>query len=208
MQFSSYHTKTTYLFLLAIGLSMIGVAQENWRLKKDRNGVKIYSRDYPNSKFKEYKAVMVVNTSLQKVKDIVLDADNLKNWNYKTSESRLVKKIDDNNFIFYLFNDMPWPILNRDHVSDVVVTYPTVKSIQINITPNNDILPKNKGTVRITNFKGFWLLEQTSKGVAITHQLFGDPEGGVPSWLVNFQLVKSPYTSFNNLKDLLKNKDN
>ncbi|MBT8310403.1 MAG: lipid-binding protein [Flavobacteriaceae bacterium] len=188
--------------------SFNGHAQENWRLKKDRNGVKIYSRDYPNSKFKEYKAIMVVKTSLQEVKAIVLDADNLKNWNYKTSKSKLVKKIDENKFIFYLFNDMPWPVLNRDHVSDVAVTYPNDKSIRINISPNNDILPENKGTVRITNFKGFWLLEETSKGISITHQLFGDPEGGVPAWLVNSQLVKSPYTSFNNLKDLLENKDN
>lgn len=194
------------LFIIALILALPITAQDSWELKKDRNDIKIYTRKYPNSKFKEYKAQMTVNTSIEIVKGIILDADKLKDWNYKTSKSNVIKKIDDDNYIFYLFNDMPWPVLNRDHVSDVVVTYPTDKSVLITITPNNDVLSENDAVVRITNFKGFWLLEETNTGILITNQLFGDPEGGVPSWIVNSQLVKSPYTSFNNLKKLLLNK--
>lgn len=198
--------KQITICLLMFGFTTLTFSQDSWKLKKDRNDIQIYTRSYPNSKFKEYKAVMVVNTTMEAAKKIILDADQLKDWNYKTSRSRLIKKIDDNNYIFYLFNDMPWPVLNRDHVSDVIVTYPSNTSVLITITPNNNVLPHTDGTVRITNFKGFWLLEEVEKGVSITNQLFGDPEGGVPSWLVNSQLVKSPYTSFNNLKDRLLNK--
>ncbi len=198
--------KHKMLFIIALILALPITAQDSWELKKDRNDIKIYTRKYPNSKFKEYKAQMTVNTSIEIVKGIILDADKLKDWNYKTSKSNVIKKIDDDNYIFYLFNDMPWPVLNRDHVSDVVVTYPTDKSVLITITPNNDVLSENDAVVRITNFKGFWLLEETNTGILITNQLFGDPEGGVPSWIVNSQLVKSPYTSFNNLKKLLLNK--
>jgi len=195
-----------FIFLFAFCFSMLSLAQDSWQLKKDRNGIRIYTRDYPNSKFKEYKAVMTVNTTLSEAKDIILDAGRLKDWNYKTSKSRIIKRIEANYYILYLFNDMPWPVLNRDHVSDVITTYPSNKSVLISIKPNNKVLPKIDGVIRITNFKGFWLLEKTGKGISITHQLFGDPEGGVPAWLVNSQLVKSPYTSFNNLKELLENK--
>ena len=197
--------KYNILFLFVLCCSISGFSQDLWNLNKDRNGIKIFTRDYPNSKFKEYKAQMTVMTTLDVVKDIILDAEHLKDWNYKTSKSNVLKTINKNQFIFHLYNDMPWPILNRDHVSDVVVTYPTEKSILITITPNNDALPETDGVVRITNFKGFWLLEDTDNGISITNQLFGDPEGGVPSWLVNSQLVKSPYTSFSNLKKLLEN---
>jgi len=200
--------KCLLIFLFTCCFSMLIVAQDSWQLKKDRNSVKIYTRDYPHSKFKEYKAIMTVNTTLKIAKDVILDAQHLKDWNYKTSKSRMIKRIDANYYILYLFNDMPWPVLNRDHVSDVISTYPTKKSVLISIKPNNNMLPENDGVVRVTNFKGFWLLEKTDTGISITHQLFGDPEGGVPAWLVNSQLVKSPYTSFRNLKKLLENKQN
>lgn len=186
---------------------MSAFAQESWELKKDDDGIKIYTKDYPDSKFKEYKAEMTVNTSLETVKSIILDAENLKNWNYKVSKSRLIKKNDDNNYTIYLYNDMPWPVKNRDHISNLIVTYPNSKSILLSITPNNEVLPKYDDIVRITNFKGYWLLEETGKGIRITNQLFGDPEGDIPSWLVNSKLVKSPFTSFSNLKKLLLNKE-
>ena len=187
---------------------MLTVAQDSWQLKKDRNGIRIYTRDYPNSKFKEYKAVMTVNTTLTIAKDLIEDASRLKEWNYKTSKSRMIKRIDENHYILYLYNDMPWPVLNRDHVSNVRITYPTKKSVLISIDPYNNGLPDTADVVRITYFKGFWLLEKTLEGISITHQLFGDPEGSVPAWLVNSQLIKSPYTSFRNLKKLLENKQN
>ena len=202
----TYDMKYTILYIIVFLVSLSSVAQNSWVLKKDRNDIEIYKRDYPDSKFKEYKAIMTVKTSLKKVKEIILDGEHLKDWNHKTSKSRLVKKDDDNNYIFYLYNDMPWPVINRDHVSNIVVTYPTNKSVLIAITPNNNVLPETEGVVRITNFKGFWLLEETDEGIIITNQLFGDPEGGVPSWLVNSQLVKFPYITFKNLKKLLINK--
>jgi len=200
--------KHIIVFFIAFLTSALAIAQDAWQLKKNSNGIKIYTQDYPNSKFKEYKAQMTVKTSIETVKSVILDAENLKNWNYKTSKSSLIKKIDEDNYIFYLYNDMPWPVMNRDHISDVKVTYPNEKSIRISITPNNDMLPKYDGVVRITNFKGYWLLEELDKGVRITNQLFGDPEGGVPSWLVNSKLIKSPFTAFSNLKKLLKSKQN
>ncbi len=206
-RYFAFRLATCLTILAFFGPAVKGMAQETWKLRKDRNGVKVFTRDYPNSKFKEYKAQMVVeNTTLDIVKEIILDADKLKDWNYKTSKSRLIEKIDENTYVLYLYNDMPWPVLNRDHVSVVKVTYPSNRSVLIDIRPDNSVLPETDGVVRIMDFKGFWLLEETEEGIAITHQLFGDPEGGVPSWLVNSQLVKSPYTSFNNLKTMLENK--
>ncbi len=166
--------KQIIIYLFVFCFSVTGFSQDSWELKKDRNGVNIYTRDYPNSKFKEYKAQMTVKTTLDVVKNIILDAEHLKDWNYKTSRSSVLRTINENRYIFYLFNDMPWPVMNRDHVSDVVVTYPTEKSVLITITPNNNVLPETNGVVRITNFKGFWLIKETDKGVSITNQLFGE----------------------------------
>jgi len=198
--------KPIILHVLVFLISICGFSQSSWNLKKDKNDIQIYTRDYPDSKFKEYKANMLVKTSLETVKNIILDGDNLKNWNFKTTQSKLLKKVNEDSYIVYMYNDMPWPVLNRDHISNVKVSYPSTSSILISITPNNDFLPLEDNIVRITNFKGFWLLEETPEGISITQQLFGDPGGGIPSWLVNSQVVKAPYTSFGNLKSLLKNK--
>lgn len=40
--------------------------ENNWELKKMRNGIQVYTRTIPNSTNKEYKAVVTVKSSMEK----------------------------------------------------------------------------------------------------------------------------------------------
>jgi hypothetical protein len=195
--------KSLLLFYLLASFTCL--AQE-WELKKDKNEIKIYTRSISYSKIKEYKAVMTVNTTLKQAFNVIMDAENLWKWNYKTENSRILKKVSETSQIIWIKNNLPWPVLNRDHISLVKVVEHTSSKIKITLTPDITVYhPKEKHTIRVANFNGYWLLEKTKQGIRITQQLFGDPGGNMPSWLLNSLITTAPYHSFANLKDILEN---
>ena len=182
-----------------------GHAQE-WELKKDKKGVKVYTRESASSKIKEYKAVMLVKTSLDTALKILTDGDNLWKWNHRTPESKTVKIISDNEFVFWMNNNLPWPLKNRYHLSRIKVLRKENDTIIINISPETIYtIPEAENSIRIENFKGYWSLIPQGDYVEITQQLYGDPGGNIPTWVINTVLASAPYNSFLNLKELLEN---
>lgn len=177
---------------------------QKWELKKDKNNVKVYTRALDSTKINEYKAVVLTDTTVEKALKIITDGNNLWKWNHKTSESKLINQISDTEFIFWMKNDLPWPIKNRDNISHVKVKkIPDGYWVEILPAPS-DLVPKENSTVRVTNFRGYWSIIQKGKKVQITQQLYGDPEGSLPSWLLNSILTTAPFHSFCDLKELLE----
>ena len=37
-------------------------AQKDWELQKDKKGIKVWTKDYPDSKFKQFKATATLST--------------------------------------------------------------------------------------------------------------------------------------------------
>lgn len=195
--------KIFFLIFCTLQLVQITSAQE-WELKKSKNGIKVYTRSLDSTKINEYKVVLVTETSVEKALQVITDGDNLWKWNHKTSKSKTVKKLSDNEYIFWMKNDLPWPVKNRDNISHVrVAKIPSGYWIDILPGPK-DSVPSEDGTIRITNFKGHWSIIQKGEKVQITHQLYGDPEGSLPAWLLNSVLISAPFHSFSDLKELLE----
>ena len=194
-----------YLLFITV-LFLTSVHAQEWTLKKDRNGIKVFTRKLKSSKFREYKVVMQVKTTADKALATILDGDNLWKWNYKTSKSKTVKKISSHKRIIWMKNDFNWPVLNRDNVSLLTVFENVNGSYRITIAPETSYkVSKEKNVIRVTNFKGYWFINPKGNHVEITHQIYGDPKGRLPSWVLNSVLTAAPYYSFKNLKRLLEN---
>lgn len=190
-------------------LCSISIHAQEWELKRDKNGIKIYTRTLDSTRINEYKAIAVVKTSLEKALATILDGDNLWKWNYKTTESKIIKKRTSDEWVFWMKTDMPWPIKDRELVSRIQIhrpENPQQPSVQIDITPETEyLLPETTGNIRIVRFKGHWLLTQHGDYVEIIQQLYGDPNGNIPPWLVNMLITNAPYNTFYNLKTILEN---
>uniref|UniRef100_UPI0037DC3AD9 START domain-containing protein n=1 Tax=Zhouia sp. PK063 TaxID=3373602 RepID=UPI0037DC3AD9 len=176
-------------------------------MKKDKNGIKVYTRTLDSTKFNEYKAVMQVKAPLDSVLKTITDGNELVKWCAYTSDSKVLETINKNQYILWVKNDMPWPIKNRDHVSIVTIKHQKNGDITIDLDPETAKFKPDpeSSTIRITNFKGQWLLHPQNNTIEITQQLYGDPNGTLPAWLVNSMLVNAPYHSFEKLKELLEN---
>lgn len=178
--------------------------QEGWELKKNEDDIQVFIRDNDSVKLKEYQAITKVSVSKNKVLSTLLKADNIKEWNYKTSESYLIRKEGDSIFYIYMYNDLPWPILNRDSISKLTVIQENETVTRIKIEAVNETMVEEKNNViRMKIFEGFWLIEEFDDYVKITQQMYAKPEGSIPNFIINSTLVSAPFNTFLKLREVL-----
>jgi len=95
---------------------------------------------------------------------------------------------------------LPWPIRNRDNVSMVQIEKVNDTIIKCNIKAIEQEIPKGKNTIRVNNLEGYWLLEEKDGYTLVSQELFIDPGGTIPAFIVNSLLHKGPYNTFLALK--------
>ncbi|WP_340067061.1 START domain-containing protein [Ascidiimonas aurantiaca] len=196
--------KIQLVILSSLCFCFLAQAQE-WELKRDKNGIKVYTRKLDSTKINEYKAFTRVKTTAKKALTVLTDGNRLWKWNHKTSESKTLKKISDTEFIFWIKNDLPWPLKSRDNVVRVTVSDYESSGYYLDLSPDTSgIFPEQKNSIRVTNFKGHWLIVPKGEFVEITQQLYGDPGGALPAWVLNSVITTAPYHSFEDLKLLLE----
>jgi hypothetical protein len=176
-------------------------AQKDWSLKKDKDDIKIYTRSVDSSKIKAYKAEMTVKSTLDKVKNIIVDGDQLYVWNYKAIDSKLLKKPSESTYLIWMALDLPWPLRNRDFVTSIKLNRISKDVIRIDIMAASDQYEVQEDYLRMISFEGYWLLEQQGNIVKITHEMYGDPGGNLPSWFVNSTITRAPYYNFAALRE-------
>ncbi|SFS74841.1 START domain-containing protein [Zhouia amylolytica] len=187
-------------------LSCFLTQAQDWELKKNKNEIKIYTRKSDTSEIKEYKAVMKVNSSMQKALDVITDGNSVFEWTHNTSASKTLSVISENELIIWIKNDMPWPVQDRDHISRLCIEQ-NENTIYIDLLPGpSGEMPLDDNCIRITNFKGAWIIKKVDPTtIEVTQRMYGDPNGSIPLWLLNSMLATHPYHSFLNLKDILEN---
>ena len=196
------------VFLLVLGLLFAiqqSYAQKKNHLALDKDGIKIYLTKLDTTPFKEYKAVMMVKANIDSVAKQILDIKSLQKWNFKTRKSELIRKVSDTSWIFYMNHHLGWPVQDRDHVSKVTLIKKD-KEQTITIFPANNVLKEKDGIVRLTNFKGFWYLKKISEDeTLVMQQIYGNPGGSIPAFMVNMVVTKGPFESFKELRKRVEN---
>ena len=65
-------------------------AQKAWELKKDQEGIKVYTASIPNSNLKIVKVTCVLNANLSQFTSLLQDTKAHEKWVYNTKKSSLV----------------------------------------------------------------------------------------------------------------------
>src|SRR6476469_9322552 len=90
--------------------------QHDWELKKEENGIKVYTRYAENSRLKEVRAVTEVKSSLSGIVALLLDVKNYPNWIYSCSEASTLSMVNNHDEYHYQVTHLPWPLSNRDMI--------------------------------------------------------------------------------------------
>jgi len=179
------------------------MAQNEWGLKKDAQGIKIYTRVVPNSPIKEYKATTVLNSPIDKVLSELLSAPQYTD-DCEAGQSFYVSPRGENQHVFYARKELPWPVRNRDIVTLLTVEKISSKKVKLHLESLPEGIPEKEKTIRIKELMGFWLLEEENGKTHVTQQLFLNPEGSLPSVITNTLLIKGPFKTFIDLQKATK----
>ena len=182
-----------------------GISQ-NWKLDKNKDGIKVYLAENPKSKFKSIKVETTLPGTYDKLIAILTDIDRLKGWVYNTKMSYLIKKLSPDDLYYYTETSIPWPMENRDAVVHLRIMRDSLQRfMKVTSENENRFVPEKEGKVRVVHSLINWYVTMpTAKTISIVYTFDVDPGGNLPAWLVNSFADKGPYESFKKLGELLK----
>lgn len=186
-----------FLFLMLLFAFVPARSQPDWTLKKSEGGINVYTRYMPTTSLKEVRVNNTVKSSLSAIVALLLDTKNYANWIYACKEERTLKVISDREQYQYQVTKIPWPFSNRDLSTDLKISQDSVtKVVTIASTCNPDFIARQFGCVRIEHFQSTYFLIPVSGGVVqVQFELFVDPGGSIPDWLINDNIVRAPYNT-------------
>lgn len=195
------------MLLLNVTASTAVFAQDTWVLKKDQNGIRVYTSEVPGSLFKAFRSVCNIHSSgLDEVTAAILDIENYDQLFPDTKNVLILEKKSDGHFIHYTITDAPWPVEDRDGVYELrAQKQPGKPQVIAEIKCIRHPYPMQKGVVRMSRGEGRWEITELIEGqVEVRYQYHGEPEGSVPAWLANTSIVSIPYQTMKNLKKIIQ----
>lgn len=195
--------KINTLILCVIVFVISANAQNDWRLKKDQSGIKIYMRTNEHSSFNEIKVEMTIQSKPSSLVALLLDVPNHAHWVYNVKTSYVLKKLADNELYFYEVVDSPFPASDRDLVVHLKITQDSATKIMtISAIDVPNYIPLKKGIVRVPVSNESWkVIPVNNNSLRIEYYLEIDPGGSIPAWLLNNFAEKGPYESFRHLQE-------
>ena len=174
-------TRTVLLTMIFTLFLLSPRAQVQWNLDRDENGIKVYSAPGESSKFKKIKVEASFPGSIAKLKAILLDVNNNKQWVYHTRQSHLLERVNENEVLYYAETSLPWPLSNRDVAIRMSFYYDSTSGdLIVTAVGVPDAVPVNNGIVRIKDFHARWEVKPLDiNQIAITYYLV-ESAGSIP----------------------------
>lgn len=176
--------------------------QEDWKLAKNKNGVLVYTRNAKGTKLKEFKAKVTIRTSMKSLVDLLEDVPNYPKWQATVTSSKILKRINENEFYIFYSSDIPWPITDRDIVLIATRTKSSKGNIVYSFKTTPDYIKEKEGFIRIRKGYGAWELNPKDNGfIEVVYRFYGDPGGSLPEGIINMFIVDGPYKTLLNIKN-------
>lgn len=191
------------LVVICLLLPFAAKCQPEWKLKKDKNGIKVFSRKTTKFKFDELKVECEFDGKISQLAAVILDVNNQYQWVYKTAKSELIKQVTGSDLFYYSEIECPWPFENRDLVARMTITQNASNKILTIVAKSiDDYLPNKKNIVRVKYSNALWTITPINNSqFKVEYRIQIDPGEGVPAWILNMFATNGPYESFKNLKE-------
>lgn len=195
----------TLFALPIVANAQIDGVEYQWKQKKDKKGIVISTSSVEGSSFRAVRGEMVVKASVKALVALVEDMEACPDWAALCKEARVEKRVSDSESYAYIYNDIPFPVTDRDVYTHVVWSRNAeTKRVTMTSTASEGGTPKSKA-VRIEKAVSQWhftpLEDGTTKVENFAHI---DPNGPTPAWITNLMLVDSPYKSMSKMRAIVE----
>ena len=189
------------LTIILVHSALLGRAQNQWKLKLEREEIKIYTRPYADSKIKALKVVCTVQATLSQITAVLVDIKSQDEWFYHT-KSNVLHQISASELYYYSELIFPFPFDNRDFIEHIKVCQnPITKVVIMDVHNVPDYIATKQGIVRVLKSSCKWVITPAGGDLnTIEFTLFADPGGSIPAWIINIFSSYGPFETFRKLR--------
>ncbi|HKY91584.1 MAG TPA: START domain-containing protein [Nevskiaceae bacterium] len=191
--------------LVLAGLPTLAFAKEDgWQLRKDKDGIQVYSRPVEGWTIHEVRAVTRIPSKLSSIIAVIDDVPNLPKLVTIVDKAELFHRDSPTKYQVYTTIKMPWPVSNRDALNQREIQQDaTTHVVTITDKALAEGKPVEKDKVRIVKSTQIWTLTPGADGtVEVQTRMLSDPNGPIPSGIINAMSVGAPYDTLENLRKL------
>lgn len=173
-----------------------------WEFIKETKGFKVYSRPMPGSKVLGFKVEGHIDAPIIDIMSTLRDVSLSKEWQPDLLEKVTIKDFGDLEAITYSRVDMPWPLDDRDYVIHNKLMVHKKKKLLFVLSKSVDKKGWESGrrAVRANiGYSNIGLRPAGKKKTYVEWTLFGEPNGNIPDWVVNFYQQTFPIKFFKHL---------
>lgn len=185
--------------ILLVSISLFAgtaTAAEEWELRKDEDGIQVYTRSVDGSPYKAVKATTVLGSvTLASLVALIEDAEACPNWADKCAESFVHERVSDTEAYVYTHNSMPFPVKDRDVLAHVNWAQdPGTLQVVMTSIATVGIMEEKRGRLRLERANAKWTFTPAGSGaIEVSNEAHIDPGSNIPGWLTNMLLVDTPF---------------
>ena len=185
--------------------TMSATAQTDWEFRKERNGIRIYTRDVEGSALKATRAETVFDAPVENCISVLKDVDGFTGLFPSCTYAERVSVAGDTTQTQYIRLKAPWPVTNRDYAFSYSFRPHGSSGVKVLSQCVPNAYPVNPDHIRLQKGGGYFLFTPTGDGrTRLEYQFHGSPGGSVPEWLANSSVVDSPLGMLENFHRLVK----
>lgn len=174
---------------------------EEWTLRKEADHIRVYTIDQPDSSFKAFKAVAVLDAPIENLMAVMANPGSCVEWVHNCTESYAFGDGQFHDRFAYSVNDMPWPVTDRDYVLRIRTRGDKASGeIVMNLNAMPDQRAESGSRVRVDRSDTLYRFTPEGEKTRMVWVQHTDPNGSLPGWMVNSLLVDIPVRSMEELE--------
>jgi hypothetical protein len=175
---------------------------EGWETIDNKSGIEVQRKTMPESPLFAFRGEGVVSVPIALLVTVLLDDEIAVEWVDLMTEHAMVRDQSPTEKVIYEAYGLPWPISDRDYVMMQTTRYDDTNLVftldfESMVDPAK---PVREDHVRAMAYRTFWRLKKIDDvSTNVEVEVFTDPKGSLPAWLINLIQKDWPWKTIEGL---------
>lgn len=182
-------------------------AEEPWKLAKDAEGIKVFTRSVPGSSADEFKGIAEIDAPVEVIVEVFKDIPSFTQWYGFCKEIKLLKHDSENHRVMYFVLKTMGPVKDRDLVMEAFDKFDKqagTNTIAISAL-KEELVPIQDKYVRMTDLNATYSMNRLDQDrTHVVYTVKADPAGYIPAFISNIIQKDQPFLTLKGLREMVK----
>ena len=182
-------------------------AEEPWKLAKEAEGIKVFTRSVPGSSADEFKGIAEIDAPVEVIVEVFKDIPSFTQWYGFCKEIKLLKHDSENHRVMYFVLKTMGPVKDRDLVMEAFDKFDKqagTNTIAISAL-KEELVPIQDKYVRMTDLNATYSMNRIDQDrTHVVYTVKADPAGYIPAFISNIIQKDQPFLTLKGLREMVK----